>query len=349
MAAEVHHAEHIPQWKQDEIDNIKKLIQSHKVFGMVGIEGIIAIKIQKIRRDLKDVAVIKVSRNTLIERALNQLGENVPGMNKYLDKQTALIFTNESPFKLYKVLEQTKTPSPIKGGAIAPADIMVQKGPTSFPPGPILGDLQSAGIPAAIEAGKVAIRETKVVCQAGQAVPQKLATMLSKLEIYPLIIGLDLRAAYDEGTIYEPELLAIDESQYVSDIIRAAQNAFNLSVNTAYPTSATMGTLLAKAFAEAKNLGINAVVFDSGVMDALLAKAYAQMTSVASEVAEKDANAVDDELREVLGAAASAASAAASTATSTEKKEEVKEEEPEEEEEDHAEEDGMAGLGALFG
>lgn len=347
MAAEVHHAEHVPQWKQDEIDNIKKLIQSHKVFGMVGIEGIVAIKIQKIRRDLKDVAVIKVSRNTLIERALNQLGENIPEMNKYLDKQTALVFTNESPFKLYKALEQTKTPSPIKAGAIAPADIMVQKGPTSFPPGPILGDLQSAGIPAAIEAGKVAIRETKVVCQAGQAVPQKLATMLSKLEIYPLIIGVDLRAAYDKGTIYEPELLAIDESQYLSDIIRAAQNAFNLSVNTAYPTSATMGTLLAKAFAEAKNLGVNAVVFDTGVMDSLLAKAFVQMTSVASKAAEKDANAVDDELREVLGAAASAA--AASTATTVEKKEEVKEEEAEEEEEDHAEEDGMAGLGALFG
>jgi large subunit ribosomal protein L10 len=346
MAAEVHHAEHVPQWKQDEIDNIKKLIQSHKVFGMVGIEGVIATKIQKIRRDLKDVAVIKVSRNTLIERALNQLGENVPGMNKYLDKQTALVFTNESPFKLYKVLEQTKTPSPINAGAIAPVDIMVQKGPTSFPPGPILGDLQSAGIPASIEAGKVAIKETKVVCQAGQAVPQKLATMLSKLEIYPLIIGLDLRAAYDKGTIYEPELLAIDESQYISDIIRAAQNAFNLSVNTAYPTRETMGTLLAKAFAEARNLGVNAVVFDSGVMDALLAKAYVQMTSVASKAADKDANAVDDELREILGAAASAA--AAVVAPAAEKKEEVKKEEPEEEE-DTSEEDGMAGLGALFG
>jgi large subunit ribosomal protein L10 len=346
MAEEKHHTEHVPQWKKDEIENIKKLIQSHKVFGMVGIEGILATKIQKIRRDLKDVAVLKVSRNTLTERALNQLGESIPGMNKYLDKQTALIFTNESPFKLYKVLEQTKTPSPIKGGAIAPADITVQKGPTSFPPGPILGEFQSAGIPASIEAGKVAVKETKVVCKAGEVVPQKLATMLSKLEIYPLIVGLDLRAAYDEGTIYEPELLAIDESQYFSDVIRAAQNAFNLSVNTAYPTSATIGTLLAKAFAESKNLGVNAVVFDSGVMDVLLAKAHVQMTSVASEAAGKDANAVDDQLREVLGAAASAAAAAVKE---PEKKEEEVKEEEEEEEEDHGEEDGMAGLGALFG
>ncbi len=348
MAEERHHTEHIPQWKKDEIENIKELVQSHKVFGMAGIEGILATKIQKIRRDLKDVAVLKVSRNTLTERALDQLGETIPDMNKYLDKQTALIFTNESPFKLYKLLEQTKTPSPIKGGAIAPMDIVVQKGPTSFPPGPILGEFQSAGIPASIEAGKVAIKETKVVCKAGEAVPQKLATMLAKLEIYPLIVGLDLRAAYDDGTIYEPELLAVDESKYFSDIIRAAQNAFNLSVNTAYPTSATIGTLLAKAYAESKNLGVNAVILEPGVMDALLAKAHIQMTSVASEAADKDANAVDDDLREVLGAAASAAAAAAAS-TPAAAKEEKKEEEPEEEEEDHAEEDGMAGLGALFG
>ena len=346
MAEERHHTEHIPQWKKDEIENIKELIQSHKVFGMVGIEGILATKIQKIRRDLKDVAVLKVSRNTLTERALDQLGETIPEMNKYLDKQTALVFTNESPFKLYKLLEQTKTPSPIKGGAIAPADIIVQKGPTSFPPGPILGEFQSAGIPASIEAGKVAIKETKVVCKAGEAVPQKLATMLSKLEIYPLIIGLDLRAAYDEGTIYEPELLAVDESKYFSDIISAVQNAFNLSVNTAYPTSATIGTLLAKAYAESKNLGVNAVILEPGVMDALLAKAHIQMTSVASKAADKDENAVDEDLREVLGAAASAAAAAVSAPAAAEEK---KEEEPEEEEEDHGEEDGMAGLGALFG
>src|SRR5574344_18124 len=127
MAEEKHHTEHGPEWKKNEIDNIVELIQSHKVFGMVGIEGILATKIQKIRRDLKDVAVLKVSRNTLTERALNQLGESIPEMTRYLDNQTALIFTNESPFKLYKLLEQTKTPSPIKAGAIAPEDIIVQK------------------------------------------------------------------------------------------------------------------------------------------------------------------------------------------------------------------------------
>ncbi|MDD3042821.1 MAG: 50S ribosomal protein L10 [Methanosarcinaceae archaeon] len=342
MVEAEHHTEHVPQWKKDEIENIKELVRTHNIFGMVGIEGIRASQIQKMRRNLKDVAVLKVSRNSLVERALEDLGEEIPGMKDFIDRQTALIFTNENPFKLYKLLEGTKTPSPIKGGAIAPIDIIVQKGPTSFPPGPILGEFQSAGIPAAIEAGKVAVKETKVVCKEGEAVPQKLATMLSKLEIYPLVVGLDLRAVYEAGTIYQPDVLAVDESKYFADIVRATQNAFNLSVNAAYPTVATINTLLAKAFAEAKNLGVNAVVLEPGVMDILLAKAHGEMTSVASAAADRNADAVDDDLREVLGAAASAA--AATTAAV-----EVSEEVEEAEEEEDSEEDGMAGLGALFG
>jgi hypothetical protein len=31
MAEEKHHTEHIPKWKEDEIEQIKKLILSHKV------------------------------------------------------------------------------------------------------------------------------------------------------------------------------------------------------------------------------------------------------------------------------------------------------------------------------
>ena len=39
MAEEKHHTEHIPKWKKDEIEQIKKLILSHKVFGMVVSES----------------------------------------------------------------------------------------------------------------------------------------------------------------------------------------------------------------------------------------------------------------------------------------------------------------------
>lgn len=341
----IHHSEHIPQWKKKEIEDIKELINSYPLFGIVGVGGIPAKQLQSMRRVLKDLAVIKVSRNTLIKRALEESSPEHAEMVDFLEEQSALVFTNENPFKLYKLLENSKTPSPIKAGAVAPQDIKVEKGPTGFPPGPILGDLQSAGIPAAIDKGSVVISQDKVVAAKGEVVSQKLASMLARLEIYPVEVGLDLRAVFEDGSIFGPDVLAIDEDKYFSDISMAAQQAFNLAVNVAYPTSATISTLISKAVSEAKNLGINAAITEPEIMDILLSKAQSQMLSLASAIAEKDANAVDEELSSALGAAAQSAAEAVAPAAV----EEAPEEENEEEDEKESEEEGMVGLGALFG
>ncbi|WP_440952927.1 50S ribosomal protein L10 [Methanococcoides sp. FTZ1] len=341
MMEELHHSEHIPAWKKQEVEDIKNLITSYPLVGVVGIGGIPAKQLQSMRRSLKDVAVLKVARNTLIKRAIEESSDDVKKMDDFVEVQTALIFTEQNPFKLFKLLEKSKTPSPIKGGMIAPNDIIVEKGPTSFPPGPILGDLQAAGIPAAIDGGKVVIRETKAVAKAGDVVPQKLAAMLARLEIYPLEVGLDLRAVLEEGSVFTPDVLAIDEVQVFADFVQASQKAFNLSVNAAYPTTENISTLLAKAATASRNLGINAVVFEPDVMGSLLGKAQCEMLSVASVASGKDEGAIDDELKEALGAAA----AAAPVASAAEEVVEEKEEEKEEEEEG----DMAAGLGALFG
>ncbi|WMW26187.1 50S ribosomal protein L10 [Methanolobus sediminis] len=340
--AEEHHTSHIPQWKKDEVEAIKELIKEYPIMGVIGIGGIPAKQLQKMRRDLKGKAVLKVARNTLIRRALEQSSE-VKEMEEYVDVQTALVFTEQNPFKLFKTLEKSKSPSPIKAGTIAPRDIIVEKGPTSFPPGPILGDMQAAGIPAAIDGGKVVIRETKAVAKEGEAVSQKLAAMLTRLEIYPMEVGLDLRAAFENGMIFTPDVLAIDEDKFFSDIVLATQQAFNTSVFAAYPTEENIKTLIAKATTESRNLGVEAVVLEPGIVDLLLGKAQLEMLSVASAASANNEDAVDDELKEALGAAASAAAAAVVTET-------VEAEEKEEEQEEEAsEEDGMAGLGALFG
>nr|WP_321497184.1 50S ribosomal protein L10 [uncultured Methanolobus sp.] len=341
--AKEHHTSHIPQWKKDEVEAIKELVKEYPIMGVVGIGGIPAKQLQKMRRDLKGKAVLKVARNTLIKRALEQT-DDVKEMVEYVDVQTALVFTEQNPFKLFKTMENSKSPSPIKAGAIAPRDIIVEKGPTSFPPGPILGDMQAAGIPAAIDKGKVVIKDTKTVAKEGEAVSQKLAAMLTRLEIYPMEVGLDLRAALENGMIFTPDVLAIDENKYFSDIVLAAQQAFNTSVFAAYPTEENIKTLIAKATTESRNLGVEAVVLEPGIVDLLLGKAQLEMLSVASAASANNEDAVDDELKEALGAAASAA--AASVATTTVEAEEEKEEEQEEE---ASEEDGMAGLGALFG
>lgn len=339
-AAAAHQSIHIPKWKKDEIEDIKKLITTHSSVGVVGVHGIPSSQLQLLRKNLRGLADIKMCRNNLIDRALNESSDEVKKINKYVEDQTALLFANENPFKLYKILEKGKTAAPIKPGGVSPRDIVVEKGPTSFPPGPIVGELSGAGIPAGIEGGKVVIRETKTVARKGNVVDAKLAAILAKLEIHPVELGLELRAVYEKGMIYESKLLAVDEAAYLSNLTTAVQRAFNLSVNSAYPAKPTISTLLTKAASQSRNLAINAEIIMPDIIDVLLAKANSQMLSVARVASAKDANAISGKLKEKLAAAPRIETKPA--AAPAEAKAEKKKEEPKET-------DIAAGLGSLFG
>ncbi len=344
MAEIKHHSVHIPQWKKNEVEDIKKLINTYSSTGIVGVHGIPSNQLQVLRKNLRGLADIKMCRNSLVYRALDESSDNIKQMGKYIEDQTALLFTNENPFKLYKILEKGKTQAPIKAGGTAPKDITVEKGPTSFPPGPIVGELQGAGIPAGIEGGKVIIRETKTVAKKGDIVDAKLASILARLDIHPVELGLDLRAVYEKGMVYESRMLAVDETTYVNDLTLAVQRAFNLSVNAAYPTRATISTLLTKAASQSRNLAINAEIIMPDIIDVLLAKANAQMLSLAQVASQKDANAIGNKLKEKITASQKEEKKPEAVEAKPEvaAKEEKKKEEPKES-------DIAAGLGSLFG
>jgi large subunit ribosomal protein L10 len=314
---------HIAEWKKDEVKNLKNLIESYPVVGMANLSDIPAPQLQKMRQSLRGNAQVKMSRKTLMDLALNKSKKTkVKILVKHMEGQPALIFTDMNPFKLYKILE-------------------VPKGDTGFMPGPILGELQKIGIPAKIDKGKIVITEDKTIVAEGEEISKDVASMLTRLEIYPLEVGIDLRAAYEDETIYTSDILYIDENKTLSDIKTAYSKVFNLSVNGLVYNKVSTPALLAKAAMQSINLALNAEILTSKTSNTLLAKAYSQMLSLASEASTHNAEAVDEEIREKLSSTANKAEGSNSV--------EEKEEEENKEDEDEKEEDAAAGLGALFG
>ena len=273
------------EWKKDEVKDIKQKVQANSVIGIVGMRGMPAKQLQSMRRDLLGKAILKMSRNTLIKRSLEESDEKIHPMSNFIEDQTALIFSETDPFKLYRLIATSKLPAPAKPGDVSSRDIVIEKGPTSFKPGPFVGELQNAGISAAIEGGRVVIRETKTVAKKGDAISSKLAEILSRLEIYPMEVGLDLRAAYENGIIYES--LAIDEIKYFSDFTSAAQKAFNLAISIEYSSKDTVHVLLSKACIGSRNLAIEAAIFEPDVMESIIYRAYAQVTSMSKLIEKK--------------------------------------------------------------
>ena len=293
----VRKTETIPQWKQDEVDELTDFIERYASVGIVGVEGIPSRQLQSMRRELHGSAEVRMSRNTLVVRALEAVNDGVEQLTEHVAGQVALIGTNDNPFALFQQLEASKTPAPISAGEVAPNDIVIPEGDTGVDPGPFVGELQQIGADARIEEGSIQVLSDSTVLSAGETVDADLENVLSELGIEPKEVGLDLKSVYSEGVLFPPEELEIDVDDYRADIQSAAAAARNLSVNAGYPTTQTAPTLIAKATGEAKSVALAAAVESPDVVDDLIGKADAQVRALASQI--DDPEALPEELRDL--------------------------------------------------
>jgi len=332
---------HVAPWKKEAVDTLATRVAKSRVVGVIDVKGVPAPAFQTMRSSLRGKAEIVMLKNTLMNLALQKAAQERKGLDQLagaVDGQCAVVTSDLNPFKLYKQLDSTKTKMPAKGGEIAPDDIEIKAGETPFKPGPVVGELQKAGLPAAIEQGKVVIKKDKVLVKKGEKIPREVALVLSKLEIYPLTVGLSLSAAFEDGTLYQKDVLAVDETLIMSQVTQAASGALNLAVFAAYPTKASVRLILSKAYRGALGVALDAEFPTKDSVKLLVAKANAQMLSLASRVPD----GLDEDLKKHLGGAGKPPEDQGGEGPEPEKKEEKKEEKV-------SEEEAASGLSALFG
>jgi len=166
---------HVAAWKKDAVKDLATRMAKSKVVGIIDVHGVPAPAFQTMRTNLRSNAEITMLKNTLLKIALKEAAKQKKGLEKLaeaVDGQCAVVTSNLNPFKLFKQLDATKTKMPAKGGEISPDDIEIKAGETPFKPGPVVGELQKAGLPAAIEQGKVVIKKDKVVVKKGDKIPR---------------------------------------------------------------------------------------------------------------------------------------------------------------------------------
>ncbi|UCE73290.1 MAG: 50S ribosomal protein L10 [Methanomassiliicoccales archaeon] len=291
---------HVAKYKMNQVENLTKMLLSHPVIGIVDIEGIPASQLQQIRRNLPSGSKFVVTKNTLLKLALKNASKekkNIEKLGDTLDGQRGIIAAEINPFRLFRNMEATKIKAPAKGGELAPEDIEITEGETSFKPGPIVGELQKAGFPAAIERGKVIIKKDKIMVKKGERIPTNVARMLTRLEIYPMTVGLSLRAGFENGLIYTRDVLDVDVASYIANMETASTSAFNLSMFIGYPTKRTIQSLLQNAHQNAFNLAFYAEIPTSESISLLITKAQYSALSLASHL--PDAMAKGKEEKEV--------------------------------------------------
>jgi large subunit ribosomal protein L10 len=347
-AESVRKTESVPEWKQQEVDELVEFLERYNAVGVVGVTGIPSRQLQSMRRELHGDAELRMSRNTLMTRAVEQVDEGLEQLATEIDGEIGFVGTNDNPFGLYQQLEASKTPAPIGAGEVAPNDIVIPEGDTGIDPGPFVGELQTVGASARIMDGSIKVTEDSHVLDAGEEVSEDLSNVLSEMGIEPKEVGLDLRAVYADGVLFTPDELAIDVDDYRADVQSAAAAARNLSVNAVYPTARTAGTLLGKAAGEAKALGLAAAIENEELVPDLVAKADAQMRALATQV--DDDEALPEELRGVEAPAEPAEPAAEDEEDQDDEATDAEDAADEEPEDDSDDDDGAGeGLGEMFG
>jgi large subunit ribosomal protein L10 len=348
MSAEAERkTETIPQWKQEEVDDIADLVRSYSSVGIVDVAGIPSRQLQTMRANLHGSAELRISRNSLVERALDEVDEGVEQLKQYVSGEVGLIGTNDNPFGLFKQLEQSKSPAPISAGEVAPNDIVIPEGDTGVDPGPFVGELQSIGASARIMEGSIQVTEDSVVAEEGEAVSEEAANVLAELGMEPKEVGLDLKGVFSDGVMFEADELAIDVEEYRADVEAAAARARNLSVNAVYPTAQTTPSLIAKAEGEAKSLGLQAEIESPDVVPDLVSKADGQVRALAAQIDDEDA--LPDELSDVEAPAAGETAEADTEDESSDEETESEADETEDADDDDDEDGGAEGLGEMFG
>jgi large subunit ribosomal protein L10 len=241
----------VPPARLARVDALAQAILARPVTGLVGLRGVPAAALQRMRRELRGKnRPIVVAPNTAIRHALEKAGKERPELAPLLAEvhdQTALLAADGNPFALYQEFQKTRSPTPARGGEVAPADILVPAQTTNFKPGPIVGELQHAGFPAMIEKGKVVLKRDTLIVKAGDVISREVAGMLTRLEVFPLEVGLSLRAVVEGGTFYPAQVLAVDLEAQRTDLLRAAQRALGLALELGYATPATLPHLVARA------------------------------------------------------------------------------------------------------
>jgi large subunit ribosomal protein L10 len=278
---------HVASWKHKEVSEITSLMTQHKVVGIVNIGGIPALQLQQMRKGIRSKAQIRAAKNNLILKALDDAEKQVKGIGALKDEvhgQAAVIVTDVNPFALFKEIKATRKNAPAKGGETASHDIEVHAGDTPFKPGPIVGELQKVGIPAAISEGKVIIKNDKILVEAGQKISRELAQMLTRIDILPVELGLNLHAVYENGSIYRPDVLDIDIDRFMGQLRTASFSALTLAMEAGWVNTHTIQPLLMKAYRSAYALAVEKNIYTKETMKDLLSKAHASMLSVSSQV-----------------------------------------------------------------
>jgi large subunit ribosomal protein L10 len=266
-----------PKKKQLMYQDLQELPKKYNVVALSKMNKVRATQLMTLRKKFHDQINIKIIKNKVAQRAFEKVS-HIPGiedLSKELEGQCALMFTDLSPFKLNLIFSENKVFLPAKGGDIAPKDITIPAGNTGIPPGPVLSEFKEAKVQTKIDQGSIAVTKDTLVAKSGDVISQKLASLMSKLDIKPIEAGVLVNYAISEGLQFREKDLTLDVKEYVKELEISYSSALNLAIELNYFAPETISSILSLANQKSLNVALKAGYVSKDTAEIILYNAQA--------------------------------------------------------------------------
>jgi large subunit ribosomal protein L10 len=273
-----------PKRKAEMYQLLQDLPKKYKVMAIIKMEKVRSTQILPLRKTLKGEVEFVSIKDRVAKKSLESL--DVPGIKDMVGElkgQIILMFTNMSPFKLNVLLAKNKIMMAARGGDIASIDIVVPAKNTGIAPGPMLTEFKEAGIPTKIDQGTIWIAKDTTPVKKGEAINEKLAALLGKLDIKPVEAGITLNSALEAGLKYSEQEMIIDVEKIRNQFAQAHQEAISLSIEAAYITADNVSQILSKAAQSARSVSVESGFMTDETKEQILQKADAQAKGLAGQ------------------------------------------------------------------
>lgn len=239
--------------KEVYFTKLRALIEQYPSIFLCNIDNVSSQQIHKIRQSLRGKGVVLMGKNTMVRRALRTILADFPQFEKLLPHvkgNIGFVFTSGDLKDVREIIVSNVVAAPAKAGAVATVDVFVPAGNTGMEPGKT-SFFQALGIPTKIARGTIEIVNDVQVVSVGNKVGTSEATLLNMLNISPFTYGMSVVQVYDNGAVFPPSILDIEESTLIAGFTSGVKAIAAISLAIGIPTIASVMHSLVNSY---KNL-----------------------------------------------------------------------------------------------
>ncbi|MBW0574895.1 hypothetical protein O181_114610 [Austropuccinia psidii MF-1] len=207
------------EFKESYFNKLRDLMAKFPLSFIINVDNVGSNQMHQIRQSLPGKGIVLMGKNTMVRRAIR----NIMGDNPQYERLLPL------------------------AGAFAPLDVYVPAGNTGMDPGKT-SFFQALGIHTKIARGTIEIVSDIKIVMAGSHVGASEATLLNLLKISPFTYGMTVVSRYDNGNIFTPTVLDVDEQTLIDHFLSGIETIAAISLAANYPTIASVPHSLVNSY-----------------------------------------------------------------------------------------------------